>query len=199
MFAPIHSPKCELPPLPTSDEERDARLLGQIARRRDCAAFETLHALHIAAVTDAALRICGNRSTAEEIAQDTFWTLWQRADRLALRTVRVKAWLKTVARNAAIDAMRRSRSKASVSLEELAVPLPSGDEPARTVLAHESGEELQRALAELSPKQRYAIELIFFRGMTYCEAATLANLPSATLKSRVRLALRNLRRAMTCG
>ena len=198
MFATIHPPECEPLSVPVFEEARDTQLLAQVALRRDCAAFETLHARHVAAVTDAAMRICGNRSTAEEIAQETFWTLWERADRLASKSVRVRPWLKTVARNAAIDAMR-SNSKAPVSLEELDERPASSGEPVRSVLEHESGDELRHALSSLSPKQRYAIELIYLGQMTYSEAARVSNLSIPTLKSRVRLAMRNLRRAMKCS
>lgn len=198
MFATINSPEREPLPTPISEEARDAQLLAQVAFHSDCAAFETLHARHIDAVTSAALRICGNRSIAEEIAQQTFWTLWERADRVAAKSVQVRPWLKTVARNAAIDAVR-SQSHTTVSFEDLAERLASDDETVRTMLARESSDELHRALCNLSPKQRDAVELIFFRNMSYREAATATGLPVATVKSRVRLAVTNLRRLMKCS
>jgi RNA polymerase sigma factor (sigma-70 family) len=195
MFATIASFNVEPRAVPISEEERDARLVAEVARWGDRAAFETLYTRHIKAVLRSAMHVCANSSVAQDIAQHTFLALWQRADHLAAKRVRVRPWLTTVARNAAIDA-RRSRDANSVPLREVSELRATDGETEELVLDRESSAQLRQALRTLSAKQRHAVDLIYFRKLTYREAASVSGLPAGTLKSRIRLALARLRRTM---
>jgi RNA polymerase sigma factor (sigma-70 family) len=102
----------------------------------------------------------------------------------------------TVARNAAIDAYR-SRDTHALGLDEIAELPACGGEPEALVLDHESSAQLRQALRALSAKQRQAVELIYFRKLTYREAASVSGLAIGTLKSRIRFALAKLRETMS--
>jgi RNA polymerase sigma-70 factor (ECF subfamily) len=180
-------------PVPASSAEAyDVKLLSQVARWDDQAAFEELYRRHIDAVTQTAMHVCRNKHVAEEIAQHAFSALWLRAERLATKAVRLRPWLTTVARNAAIDRFR-SASTSAGSLDEAKEQPSSAPIPEDEVLVHETENELRAAIAELSPEQRHAIELVYFAGMTYQAAADASGEPLGTIKSRVRLALGHLR------
>lgn len=195
MFATIASFSVEPIAAPISEEEHDAHLVWRVARLRDRAAFDSLYARHIDDVLRGAMQLCVNREVAQDVAQHTFLALWQRAEHLAAKRVRVRPWLTTVARNAAIDAYR-SRDAHAVPLDEIPEPTATGREPEELVLDHESSTQLRQALSSLSGKERQAVDLIYFRKLTYREAASISGVAVGTLKSRIRLALATLRRAM---
>jgi RNA polymerase sigma factor (sigma-70 family) len=183
-------------PAPASlAEAYDVKLLAQVARWDDQAAFEELYRRHIEAVTLTAMHVCRNKHVAEEIAQHAFSALWQRAERLAAKAVRLRPWLTTVARNAAIDYLR-SASTSVGSLDEAKEQPSSAASPECEALVHESNSQLRAALAVLSPEQRHAVELVYFAGMTYQAAADASGEPLGTIKSRVRLALGHLRSSL---
>jgi RNA polymerase sigma factor (sigma-70 family) len=190
---PASRPQRVSPPAAASlAEAYDAKLLGQVARWDDQAAFEELYRRHIDAVTLTAMHVCRNKHAAEEIAQHAFSALWLRAERLASKTVRLRPWLTTVARNAAIDHLR-SASSSIGSLDEAKEQPANAPGPECEALQRESSREVRAAVAGLSPEQRTAIELVYFAGLTYQAAAAATGEPLGTIKSRVRLALGHLR------
>jgi RNA polymerase sigma-70 factor (ECF subfamily) len=192
MFETVTDHRLAPVPAHTFEKTCDEALLERVARWNDHAAFETIYGRHIGAVKAAAKQVCCNRASVEEIAQHAFLALWQRADRLAAKSVRLRPWLVTVARNAAIDYIRSGHAS-TVPLAEAA------DRPAREVgpeqalLEGESHEALHAGLAALSPQQRDVIELVYFGGLTYQAVADATGEPLGTVKSRVRLALKHLR------
>jgi RNA polymerase sigma factor (sigma-70 family) len=186
------SQRLPLPAPASLAEAYDVKLLSQVARWDDQAAFEELYRRHIEAVTLTAMHVCRNKHVAEEIAQHAFSALWLRAERLAAKAVRLRPWLTTVARNAAIDHLR-SASASVGSLDEAQEQASNAPSPESEALAHESSSELRAAIAVLSPDQRHAVELVYFAGMTYQAAADASGEPLGTIKSRVRLALGHLR------
>lgn len=184
------------PPLAhTVEEAYEAILLGEVARWDDQAAFESLYTDHFDAVRSAALKICRDADVADDIAQQTFTALWIRAERLAAKTLRLRPWLCTVARNAAIDYLRGGIANGPLdAAAELASTEP---DPADALISAQSTAALRAALATLSPEQRGAVELVYFSGMTYRAAAEVSGQPQGTLKSRVRLALSHLRQILS--
>jgi RNA polymerase sigma factor (sigma-70 family) len=179
------------------DEAYELRLLGEVARWNDESAFEQIYARHRAAVAHVAMLVCRDAGTVEEIVQHTFTALWVRAGRLLDKSVRLRPWLTTVARNAAIDRLRAERSTGSMS----DVPDPASAEPSPegAALGAEAKAALAQAIALLSNEQRAAIELIYLREMTYQAAADALCEPIGTIKSRVRLALGHLRTRLAPG
>jgi RNA polymerase sigma-70 factor (ECF subfamily) len=181
----------------TVDEAYEMRLLAEVARWDDQAAFEEIYARHSAAVMRAAQRVCRDTCVAEEIVQQTFTALWVRAERLVDKSVRLRPWLTTVARNAAIDHLRGERyAEPIATAEAIASTAPS---PLDLALFAQSAGELALAVAELSGDQRAAINAVYIAGMTYVAAADALGEPVGTIKSRVRLALGHLRARLGAG
>jgi RNA polymerase sigma-70 factor (ECF subfamily) len=175
----------------TVDEAYEMRLLAEVARWDDQAAFEEIYDRHHAAVGRVALQICCDAASAEDIVQQTFTALWIRAERLVDKSVRLRPWLTTVARNAAIDHLRGHQPAHAIAL---AIDVPSSaPTPERAALAQDAKAELTRAIATLPAGQRAAVQLVYLADMTYAAAAQTLGEPIGTIKSRVRLALGHLR------
>lgn len=171
----------------------DEALMTLVAARR-ADAFEELYRRHASAVTSFVSRICV-RPVAEEVTQSAFLTLWTSADRFRPESGRLRPWLMTIARNAAIDRARVKRLDV-VPFEAAPVSASPDLGPAEMVADRERNQEVRAALAMLSDEQRAVIELAFFSGLTQLEIAGLIDEPLGTVKSRVRLGMQKLRRLL---
>ena len=192
-LAAVPAPTRSLPasPAPQTAESRDTALLEAVAFANDPTAFEELYRLHVNAVMRAAMRLCRNKTVAEEIAQRTFTTLWERAGRLVAKSVRLRPWLVTVARNASIDHIRLESARVPLTDEHTFAQEGCPQEKAVTNALIAS---LAPALAALSSEQRLVIELRYFEGLTFAAIAAQTGEALSTVKSRARLGLEHLRR-----
>ncbi|HET9395408.1 MAG TPA: sigma-70 family RNA polymerase sigma factor [Nitrospiraceae bacterium] len=140
-----------------------------------------------------AMRISGNRLTAEEITLDVFHDVWRRASMYDPRNGSVLGWLMNQARSRAIDRMRHDhRKKRSAPVFSESVT------DAGVEFATESRDEhrvLMSGLALLTAEERETIETAFFSEMTYAETAARLKQPLGTIKTRIRSGLEKLRRA----
>jgi RNA polymerase sigma factor (sigma-70 family) len=132
---------------------------------------------------------------AEDVAQETFVRAWRHAGTYDPRRGRVATWLLTIARNAAIDAMRTRRPE-PLDPEIVAARLqPAGgavDEGAPL----DERERVRDALAELPEPQRRALFLAAYAGRTAREIGELEDAPVGTIKTRIRAAMSKLRDAL---
>ena len=137
-----------------------------------------------------ALRLVGDRESAEEVVQDTLVKVWRSADRFDPAQGSIETWVFTIARNCATDRLRRRavRPRTGAPIDE-APPVPTPAEVDRVLEAWVLGEALQ----ELSPEHREAIVEVHYRGRSVRETAALLDLPPGTVKSRVYYGLRRLR------
>ena len=146
-----------------------------------------------------ARRVLTDPQLAEEVAQDSFVALWRRPGAFDPDRGSLKSFLLGVARNKAIDAVRREeagkRARDSLAAEvEMASAAPSGSEQ---VVSLEEQQEMRDVLARLSEVQREAIVLAYFGGRTYREVATELGIPEGTAKTRLRDGLTRMRELMT--
>ncbi|MBV9102773.1 MAG: sigma-70 family RNA polymerase sigma factor [Candidatus Eremiobacteraeota bacterium] len=129
------------------------------------------------------------------MTQTAFLTLWNNARRFNPEAGRLRAWLLTIARNAAIDRARHKRVDV-VPFEAAAGKASMQSGPEEQVENFERDRTVREALASLSDDQRTVIELAFFGGLTQTEIARVVNEPLGTVKSRVRLGMQKLRRIL---
>lgn len=180
-----------MPGQPPSALNNDQQLLVQAAAG-DTAALGTLYDRYGRLVFSVAMRVTGDRQSAEEITQDTFLRLWQQAERYAPERGSLTAWLLTIAHRRAVDELRGRRGTArrrEVLLPD-ALPDSHANDPAAL---SQLRADLQSALAELPAAQREAIELAFFGGLSRQEIARHADCPLPTIHTRLRLGLEKLR------
>ncbi|MDI3340724.1 MAG: sigma-70 family RNA polymerase sigma factor [Sphaerobacter sp.] len=176
---------------PPSDQE-----LIQRVRERDHEALALLYDRYAPAVYSLALHMLRERRAAEDVVQDAFLTVWQQPASYVSERGAFGPWILRVARNRAIDLLRRG-SRERVHDDERGTPFeerivdPDPD-PSEQLWTHAVAEKVGAALRELSPAQREVVELAYFRGMTQSQMAAYLGVPLGTIKTRVRTALRRL-------
>ena len=173
---------------------RDEELLELIVRRQDAALGEIYDRYGRLTYT-IALRITGDRETAEEVVQDVFQNVWQAAGGFQSGIGSFSAWLLGIARHRAIDATRSKRERARSREQNLSEDLPLAAETdiERSVQQSLLREAVGKALKELPNNQRQAIELAYYGELTRVEIAERLGEPLGTVKTRLRLGLTKLR------
>ena|SRR5437867_2628300 len=145
-----------------------------------------------------ALRILRDRPAAEEATIDVFSQAWRQAGRYDAEKGTVLAWLLNLARSRAIDLLR-SRAKQNeleTALDgtfDLSDPEPG---PERSSLEEERARRVRAAMSTLPSEQRRVLEVVYFSGLSHTEAAEALGQPLGTVKTRIRMGLSALRRAL---
>jgi RNA polymerase sigma-70 factor (ECF subfamily) len=171
----------------------DETLIGLI-RSRDEGAFSSLYERYSRLLFAIALRITGDTWSAEEVTQDVFQAVWTRAAQFRPTAGSVQAWLSGIVRHRALDEVRSRWHRARQTevtldaLPDLQAAVGRGWDHLAVLRT-----DLLDALATLPVKQRQAIELAFFGGLTSPEIAQHLNESVGTVKSRLRLGLEKLR------
>ena len=178
------------------DQSSENALLARL-QDGDEEALIALHNRYANAVYAVAYRVLGERMAAEEVTQDTFMRLWEKASSYDPEKGRFLTWLLTIARRRAIDVLRSQQRRQPPRQETFSIdahpylweqiPDPGAAHDLRGTLAAE--------LAQLPPEQRDAIELAYFHGMTHSDIAAYLQVPLGTVKTRLRLGMQKLRQA----
>jgi RNA polymerase sigma-70 factor (ECF subfamily) len=185
-----------LPTRPGAGE--DEALLRQVARA-DATALRTLYDRYAGRVMAVALRMLGSSGEAEEVVQDTFVDIWNRAKSYDRARGAPGAWLITIARNRAIDRLRSrgtAMRTAAGAKREAEVGPPVGGSPLDATLQSEVQKRVGAALGSLPPEQRRVVELAFFDGLSQSEIAARTGDPLGTIKGRARAAMEKLARLL---
>jgi RNA polymerase sigma-70 factor (ECF subfamily) len=164
----------------------------------DARAFEVIFDRHANVAFSLAYRMCGRRGMAEDIVQDAFLSLWRSGARYDHRRGSVRSWVLSVVRNRAIDAFRREtvRTGRDIPDEGMAERMPAGERTEEEVEQRESAHEVRSALEELPAEQRRVIELAYFGGFSHSQIAEMLEVPTGTVKGRMRLGLTKMRMAL---
>lgn len=164
----------------------------------DARAFEVVFDRHADAAFSLAYRMCGRRSTAEDVVQEAFLSLWRSGARYDPSRGSVRSWILGVVRNRSVDLFRRDvvRTARDVNADDAVQRLPAVDDVAGEAERREDAGQIRRALRELPADQRRVIELAYFGGFTHSQIAELLALPAGTVKGRMRLGLTKLRLAL---
>ncbi len=170
------------------------------AARGDESALAELYDETSARVFGLALRILRDPDTAEEATLDTYASVWSRAATYEPKRASPMAWILTIARSKAIDllrsrARRSEKHRALESMGSLAEPEPEPN-PEALALQGERCAQVRAALALLPREQAVAIRTAYFAGLSHSEVAAELGEPLGTVKSRIRLGLSSLRRAL---
>jgi RNA polymerase sigma-70 factor (ECF subfamily) len=158
-------------------------------RQRDSAAFEQLYDQYHPLVYGIARRMLPDAQAAEDVTQAAFLKLWTNPE--AFRGGHFSGWLGRVARNCAIDALRRR-----AACREATAPVAEAVLEARTddlALSQIDGDHVRHALKRLPREHRELIEMGFFAGISHSEIARITAVPVGTVKTRIRTGLHRLR------
>ena len=186
--------------LPRAASELLLQTWIQRITKQDEAAFAALYEACVGRVYGLALRITRHAALAEEVAEDAFWQIWREAPRFDPARGSAMAWLLTITRSRALDALRaRDPAELVEDAGELVDRLNTqgGQDtlasPVDLLSATQADHSLHNALSKLDAQPRQLIALAFFKGLTHDEIAAHTGLPLGTVKSHIRRGLTALK------
>jgi RNA polymerase sigma-70 factor (ECF subfamily) len=177
----------------------DAHLLEQILDAQ-VSALNELYNRYSRLIYSVALNIVAEQRTAEEITLDVFMRVWERAGTYRADRGTVRVWLSSMARNRAIDVLRRDRARYSARrkfwAEHVSSPNINERNPESAAALQMNKERLRLAINQLTDEQRDILALAYFQGYTQSEIAQIRDLPLGTVKTRIRSAIQKLRQLL---
>lgn len=154
--------------------------------KRDKKAFYSIYDSYSGAIYGVILRMCRNESLAQDLLQETFIKIWQKADSYDATKGKFYTWAYRIAKNTTLNALRKQ--DVLIQSEDLSVYTNSTEKESLPDYA-----ELSGAIKKLEPHHQEAISLVYFRGFTHREAYVEMGVPLGTFKSYIRQALNILR------
>jgi len=157
----------------------------------DQSAMAELYDRYSSVVYAVALRVLGDTGAAEDVLQEVFLQLWRNPGAFDAARGSLGAWLAVIARNRAIDSLRKRRPETEIDdvIVSVAPDLASDADRSR------AAQKIRVMLGEMPTAQRSALELAYFEGMSHSEIATKTGEPLGTIKTRIRAGLTALRKA----
>jgi len=182
-------------PEPVTNTDLDA-LLRRVAQH-DAGAFAAFYDATRSRVYGMVARVLRDRGYSEETTQDVYLQVWRTAESYDPASGSALAWLLTLAHRRAVD---RVRSEQAATLRDArygaATTERDTDEVSDTVLAEEERRRVAACLDGLTDMQRECVELAYYQGLTYVQVSERLAANLATVKSRMRDALRGLRNCL---
>ena len=179
-------------PADPTDEQLMQRIAGG-----DREAVRLLYQRHGRRVYSCAFQVISDPAAAEEVCQDVFLRVWDRAGTYQPDRGKVATWLARISRNRAIDVLRSLRARGGMPTtavdETLSAPAGSGADPGEHLWQSLRDERVREAVASLPPDQRGSLTLAFFQGYTHQQIADQLGEPLGTVKTRIRDAMIKLR------
>lgn len=178
--------------------ETDADALRRVERGEE-EALAVLYDRHSPLLFALVRRIVGQSGEAEDVLQETWVQVWERAKSFRAERGSVEAWLITIARSRALDRLRRRR----VRLDAEATLRDQASDRSEVSVGHEPPDVVDRrqvvrgALAKLKAEHRQILEVAFFEGLTQSEIAQRLDLPVGTVKTWMRRGLETLRSSLS--
>jgi RNA polymerase sigma-70 factor (ECF subfamily) len=174
------------------DGDPDEDLIRRVAAGEP-RAMRMLMTEHLPRIMALATRMLGTVAGAEDVAQETFVRIWTNAARWNSGGARFSTWVHRVVLNLCYDQLRRRAPIASGDPPD--VP-DAGPAPDAGLLAEDSGHRVERALQSLAPRQREAIILVYYQGLSNIEAASVMNVSVDALESLLARGRRSLQLAL---
>lgn len=170
--------------------------IGRALAAADADALALLYDRYGAIAHSVAMRVLGDAALAEDIVQESFLKVWNHASSFDPVRGSLRAWLLTLVRNRAIDQLR---GRAAHERRELEIESPIATrafaterDPWEAISMSLEREAVTEALSRLPAEQRQAVELAYYGGYTLREIAEISQVPTSTVKGRMRLALEKL-------
>ena len=162
-------------------------------RNREKIAVEALYDMYSSSLYGVIVRIIADTATAEDVLQETFVKIWHSFASYNTDKGRLFTWMVNIARNLAIDKIRSKDFKNQNKNHELENNVTFIDEQRNTVYKPELL-GIKDLVQTLKPEQKSILDLVYFKGYTHVEAAEELAIPLGTVKTRLRMALIELRK-----
>lgn len=173
-----------------------ASLVRAVADRRDREAFTLIFDYFAPRIEAYLTRLGLDSGAAEEIAQEVMVTLWRKADLFDPAKSSLPTWLYRIARNRRIDLMRRSRVDYLDPQSPRLLDEAAEGEISSAYEGQERDDILRKLVLTLPEQQQGLLTLAFYEGLSHSQIAERTGTPLGTVKSRLRLAFSQLRRAL---
>jgi RNA polymerase sigma-70 factor (ECF subfamily) len=160
-------------------------------RSGDEGAMAELYDRYSGIVYSVALRVLGDTGAAEDVLQEVFMQLWRNTGMFDASRGHLAPWLAVIARNRAIDMLRKRRPESNI--EDLAIsvePDLAGDAERAIAMT-----KVRAVLGGMAAAQRVALEMAYFEGLSHSEIAAKTGEALGTIKTRIRTGLLALRKA----
>jgi RNA polymerase sigma factor (sigma-70 family) len=161
-------------------------------KSRNKSSLDYLYDYYSAALYGVISRIINNEDVAEEVLQDAFLRIWDRIDSYDASKGRLFTWMLNIARNLAIDKTRSKEINKDRKTDDI-------DNLVNRIDRKEQAEQhietigLKEVLNKLPDEQKFVVEYLYLKGYTQSELAEEFNIPLGTIKTRVRIAMTELR------
>ena len=183
-------------PDPNQQLEAEVEILKRIGQG-DRRSFEELYDRFSGVLFSTAFRVLNNQEAAEDVLQDVFIQIWEKAPLYDPTRGKPMTWAITLTRNKAIDRLRSTqrRSRLQDEMEREAGTFEKFDDRSSfdAAAGMETGKLVRDAVQKLPKDQREAIELAFFSSLTQTEIAGRLNEPLGTVKARIRRGMMKLK------
>jgi RNA polymerase sigma factor (sigma-70 family) len=180
----------------------DQELMKLIASRSE-EALRKLYHRYERPIYSFAYRMVEDAMMSEEIVQELFLRIWNTAERIDGAQGKLTSWMFTLTRNITIDLLREKRSRTPQQhMADSEQQQFVADERMNTEAEVEKkwvGEEVKAALDDLNEDQKKVVEWIYYQGYTHEEVSDKHSIPLETIKSRVRLAMKQLQQRLSDG
>jgi RNA polymerase sigma-70 factor (ECF subfamily) len=177
---------------PTVAPLDDAAVVRRIAEG-DESALATLYDRWSQSVYSLVAHLLEDADGAEDVVEESFWQVWQRASSYDPSRGTVRSWLLTIGRSRALDRLRSRKRNPEDFAADLTVIRDPRSDPSQEAEGAERRQLVYAALVELPEEQRHALELAYFRGLSQSEIAAVLGEPLGTVKTRMRLGMQKLR------
>jgi len=161
-------------------------------RNREKIAIEALYDMYSSSLYGVISRIITETATAEDLLQETFVKIWHSFSAYSAEKGRLFTWMVNIARNLAIDKVRSKDFKNQNKNQDIENNVTFVDEQKNTVYNPELL-GIKDLVGKLKPDQKAIVELVYFKGYTHVEAADELGIPLGTIKTRLRMAIMQLR------
>jgi RNA polymerase sigma-70 factor, ECF subfamily len=175
----------------TSRQELSEALI--LTGRGEREAFEKVYAITAAKLFGIVIRILGRRDVAEDVLQEVYVRIWQHASDFDPASGSPISWMAAIARNRALDAVRRKTIVRALDDCPEVLEMASGEDPEADQDRNEERRRLVACLNALEPEKRRVVLLAYYYGMTREEIARDTDRPVATVKTWLRRCLAQLK------
>ncbi|MBC2845615.1 RNA polymerase sigma factor [Winogradskyella flava] len=165
----------------------DSRLIQQL-KDKDERALSLLYDNYSGAIYSVILKMIKDEGKAQNLLQDTFMTVWDKADNYDASKGRFYTWVYRIAKNKTLNVLRKTDPL--IQTDDFSVHTNKEDD---AISIESEYLELNGAITTLEAHHKEAIELVYFKGLTHKEAHQEMDVPLGTFKSYVRQALKQLR------
>ena len=180
---------------PSTDSE-----LMQRVHINDSKALEALYNRYSPLLYTLIKKIVVDEEVAKDVLSDVFVIIWRKIDLFDFNSNNVYTWIITITRNKAVDAIRRSRNSSEMEPyndeyenKNIIPKLSQISNPLNLETTNNIKDDINTAFNKLTDAQQFVIQLAYFEGLTQKEIADRLKIPVSTVKSKIKIALGNLK------